>query len=280
MDGVINIDKPSGITSSAAVIAVRRTLGIKAVGHMGTLDPIGSGVLLIGIGKGTRLFDYFLKKEKTYITEFEFGYESDTLDNTGKTVLTTSVLPGKEDIVAVLPGFTGKQMQIPPQYSAKSVAGRRAYDLAREGIAVKLSPSEIEIKSIKLLEKTAENTYNFEIKCSSGTYIRSICRDLAYKLGSLATMTAIRRTECGIFTAANAVKLDKLSESDVIPLEHAITLPRYDAADDDYIKLCNGIKLVKDDLPSGKFALYCRGELFGLAEDENGIKIKTYLRKS
>lgn len=280
MDGIINIDKPSGMTSSNVVVAVRRKLGVKAVGHMGTLDPIGSGVLLIGVGKGTRLFDYFLKKEKTYLAEFEFGPEYDTLDNTGKILRTTDVLPDIESIRSVLPSFIGAQLQMPPQFSAKSVGGRRAYDMAREGITVDLKPSEITVHSITCLSETAPDTYLFEIECSSGTYIRSICRDIAYKLGSLASMTSIRRTKCGVFTAENAVPLDNLSPQNIVPLENVISLPKYTAGDEDYLRLCNGIRLQKSDLPEGKFALYCRGELFGIAENEGGIKIKTYLRNS
>lgn len=280
MDGVINVDKPTNMTSSDVVVAVRRKLGTRAVGHMGTLDPIGTGVLLIGVGKGTRLFDYFLKKEKTYLAEFKFGAEYDTLDNTGSVIKTTDVLPDKTAIDAVLPSFVGTQLQMPPQFSAKLIGGKRAYELAREGIAAQLNPSEITIYDIKCLHMTEPDTYLFEIECSAGTYIRSICRDIAYKLGSLASMTSIRRTKCGVFTADNAVALDDVSADNIIPVGDVLTLPKYFAADDDYTRLCNGVRIKKDDLPEGKFALYCRGELFGIAEDLDGIKIKTYLRKS
>ena len=279
MDGLINIDKPSGLTSSKVVQVVRRKLNVKTAGHMGTLDPMGSGILLVGLGKGARLFDYYLKKDKTYISEFEFGYECDTLDNTGMVTARTEQVPALAQINGVLPSFVGKQLQMPPAYSAKSVGGRRAYDLARSGEAVELKPSEIIVHSIKCLKETAKNTYAFEIKCGAGTYIRSLCRDIAYAVGSLASMVSIRRTQCGEFLAENAVPLDNVTENDVLPLEKVISLPRYDADENDYKKLCNGVRISADGAPDGLFVLYCKGELFGIAENDNGIRIKTYLRK-
>ena len=196
MLGFINVYKPSLMTSNAVLAKIKRQYGIKKIGHMGTLDPLAEGVLPIAIGNATRMFDYFLNKQKTYIATFEFGYETDTLDSQGEKIAETNVLPTKDEVLNVLSGFMGKQLQMPPKYSAKNVNGKRAYDLARAGVDFELNPKEIEIFNINLLENNG-NTFVFEITCSSGTYIRSIGRDLGYKLNSLATMTKLIRTKSG-----------------------------------------------------------------------------------
>ncbi len=281
MKGVLNLYKPRGITSSAAVVSVRKILGVKAIGHMGTLDPAGEGVLLLGVGKATRLFDHFLHKDKVYTAEFCFGYVTDTLDGDGTVTQTTDVIPDRAALTAILPQFIGKQQQIPPQYSAKSVHGVRAYALAREGKTVALPPCEVEIYSLECTEQTGEYTYRMQIHCSSGTYIRSLCRDIAAALGSLATMVSIKRLRCGPFTAENSVTLDRLAqekENALVPLCEALNdLPVVRLSDELFAPLCNGIKIPCEQ--KGEFLLYCRGELFGIARAEKRIlKIKTYLR--
>lgn len=283
MKGIINLYKPKGITSSSAVVSCRKILGIKAIGHMGTLDPAGEGVLLLGVGKATRLFDFFLKKDKVYEAEFEFGYATDTLDGDGAVTDSTNNLPSKDEIEAVLSKFTGKQQQIPPAYSAKSVNGVRAYKMARTGRSPELKPCEVEIYSVKLIKQTGDNKYLFEIHCSSGTYIRSICRDIAAELNSLATMVSIKRTRCGNFCVQNSVTLEKLNElkaAALVPIEEAIaTLPKTELDDEFYAPLLNGIKVKYDGEEGKPTALYCKNELFGIATIENGfIRIKTYLR--
>ena len=146
MNGFFNIHKPKGMTSSQAVGKIKYLLGRKIkVGHMGTLDPIASGVLPIAVGRATRLFDFLLQKKKTYIATFQFGYITDTLDNTGAILDKTDKIPTLQELENVLPNFLGIQEQIPPQYSAKSVNGKRAYDMARQGEYVELKPCKIEI---------------------------------------------------------------------------------------------------------------------------------------
>ena len=242
---------------------------------------MGEGVLLLGVGKATRLFDYFLKKDKVYEAEFEFGYETDTLDSEGIITAKTSVMPDIESINNVLFKLCGKQMQVPPQYSAKSVNGVRSYKMARDGKAVELAACPVEIHSIRLLKQTSENTYLFEIHCSSGTYIRSICRDLAHLLNTYATMISIKRTRCGSFTSQEAITLDKLSEVKEAALVSAdIALKSLNSVylpDECYAQLCSGIKIPYSYV--GDFALYCKNELFGVANADNGyIKVKSYLR--
>lgn len=282
MKGILNIYKPRGITSSDVVVKCRKILGTKAIGHMGTLDPAGEGVLLLGVGKATRLFDMFLHKDKVYEAEFQFGYETDTLDGDGQTVAKTENIPTMSDIETVLSDFIGKQMQVPPQYSAKSVGGVRCYKLARAGKQVELPPCEVEIYSLELIRETRKNTYLFKIHCSAGTYVRSICRDVASKLDSSATMVSIKRLRCGDFCVEESVALERLEsikEAAVIPVEKALNaLPVVTLKDEQYTPLCNGIKIPCEGR-AGDFALWCKGELFGIAHTVNGIiKIKTYLR--
>lgn len=281
MKGVLNLNKEPGMTSASAVARVRRILGERAVGHMGTLDPQGEGVLLIGVGKATRLFDFYLNKDKVYRATFTFGYATDTLDGDGAVIEDGRPIPEEAALRAALTKSVGAVEQMPPVYSAKSVGGVRAYRLARQGITPQLTPKRVEIYSAKLLSFLSPAA-EVEIHCSSGTYIRSICRDVAAMLGTVATMTAIRRTRCGAFTVDDAVtltQLETLGTRALIPVEKALAeLPRVDAPDSLYTSIANGVR-VAIDAPDEPFTLYCRGELFGLGKHENGlVGVKTNLR--
>lgn len=281
--GVLNINKPTGFTSQDVVSVVRGILKTRQIGHMGTLDPQGEGVLLLGIGKGTRLFGLMLKKDKVYRAEFDFGYETDTLDKDGNVLQETDVIPSQSQIESKLSEFLGEIDQIPPKYSAKNVNGVRAYDLAREGKSFDLKSCKVTIYDYKLIEKSGPNKYLFEISCSGGTYIRSLCRDLAYSLNSLATMTSIIRTKCGNFVLEDSVTLDELKEvkdNAVISLDDALShLYRLDVNEEFYDKLLNGIGYDIDFNINEDFTVYCKNQLFGLGKIENGkVKIKTYLK--
>lgn len=214
MQGFLSIYKPTKMSSAFVVRRVKRKLNTPKVGHMGTLDPLAVGILPIAIGKATRMFDYFLDKNKKYIAHFTFGYITNTLDSDGEVEDKTDVVPTKEEVLKILPNFAGKINQMPPNFSAKKVGGMKAYELARMGVEVELKPKEIEVYSIELLDQISNDTFSFAIDCSSGTYIRSIARDLGYGLNSLATMTFLERTESGYFDLENAVKLDDFEESD------------------------------------------------------------------
>lgn len=274
MNGILNLNKPGGITSAAAVNKVKRILNEKTVGHMGTLDPQGTGVLLIGVGKAARLFDFFLKKDKIYRAEFTFGYTTDTLDGDGTVTDRTDVLPSESDIVQKIKLLTGEVDQIPPQYSAKSVNGKRAYDVARGGGFTDLAPSRVNIYDISLINKSGANSYIFEISCSSGTYIRSICRDLAALLGSLATMTMICRIKCGEFLVSDSVTLDELAvkkENALIPVDSVLdSIPRVDMPEYKFRLMQNGVKVYTDFEIEKPSAIYCNNELFGIGKTENG----------
>ena len=188
--GIINVLKPAGITSTAVLNAIKKQLRPNKIGHLGTLDPSGTGVLPVCINKATKLFDYYLKKDKCYRAVFVFGKETDTLDSDGQVINQDDKTITKQQIENILSSFVGKQLQLPPKYSAKKVAGQRAYELARQDKDFELTAKEVEIYDINVITEIAHNAFLFEIKCSSGTYIRSIARDIAKKLDTVAYMGA------------------------------------------------------------------------------------------
>lgn len=212
-NGIIVLNKPTGMSSFLAVKKVQRIIGAKKAGHMGTLDPLGTGVLLVGINKGTKLFDKYLGKTKEYIATFKFGVETDTLDSEGSIVKVKEAKISKDDITSIIKKFIGKISQMPPDYSAKKINGKKACDLVRQGKPVELKPKEIEIYNIELIEELGNNCFSFKILCSAGTYVRSIARDLARELGTVGTMVSIIRTKCGEFNLTQSCTLKDLEES-------------------------------------------------------------------
>ncbi len=271
--GVINFLKPVGMTSSDAVGIVKKAVGTKKVGHLGTLDPLASGVLPIAFGKATRLFDVFLKKRKTYIAFFDFSYKTDTLDNDGEVLERTDKVVTEEEIERVLPSFIGKISQLPPKYSAKNINGERAYDLARKGEDFYILPSVIEIFDIKLLRKECNN-FVFSIECSAGTYIRSIARDLGEKLGALGTMTALIRTKSGMFDISSAVTKEELLSAGTecaISAENALSdYPPIYLDGEDARKISNGVS-INLDCEDGLYRLYLCEKFCGGIEIENNM---------
>ncbi len=295
MKGFVNIRKPYGMTSSDVVVKVRGILrragGEKQkVGHLGTLDPIGTGVLPIAVGTATRLFDYMQQKVKIYRATFVFGETTDTLDCTGKVVEKSSVIPSREQIDKGAKNIVGEIDQIPPQYSAKSVGGVRAYDLARKGIQVELIPKKVTVYYVKTVESDIdgapytlkENEYAFEIACSSGTYIRSIARDLAASLGTVAYMSSICRIKSGDFEIYDSVSL---ADFEKMPLEHLepidCALKNFEKVQIDDMqasKVLNGVSIKVNDLPLDDFVVAHGGEVLGIGECVNGLlHIKTRL---
>ena len=281
MNGLINLFKPSGMSSARAVSRVKRILDEKTVGHMGTLDPMAEGVLVIGVGKSARLFDYITQSGKTYIAKFEFGYATDTLDALGTVTERTNDIPSSDAVLHAMQSLVGEIEQIPPAYSAKHVDGKRAYALARSGQTVELKPSRVTIYGVSLVCQPSPNEMVFEIDCSSGTYIRSICRDVAKMCGSLATMTFLRRTRSGMFDVSDSISLDELEakkSSALVPPEAALTaLPRYEVGTEFFDDMLHGRKLPCEI--DGIARVYCNGVFFGVGYSENGtLKIKTYLK--
>ena len=284
--GFLNVDKPSGITSSAVVNKIKWLTG-QPCGHMGTLDPLASGVLPVGVGNATRLFDYFLQKKKTYLARFQFGATSDTLDSTGEVVFGGTV-PTEEQIRAVIPSLIGDVMQVPPKYSAKNVDGKRGYDLARQGIDFTLPPKQVRIESIVLQKKSVEkDSYDFEIVCGAGTYIRSIARDMGEALGTQALMNGLRRTQSGIFKAEDGVYFEELVEMQdypewiedkIIPVENVLPFDTLVLTAKDKHKIFNGVS-IDTDREDGTYKYYREdGTFYGLATVKEGkAKLTTKL---
>lgn len=211
-EGVINILKPAGMTSNDVVYDVRRAFSIKRVGHTGTLDPGACGVLPVCLGKATKLFDYLVDKEKEYIAELAIGTDTDTLDAYGRITGKDTRIVTAEELLKVIPKFVGEQEQVAPMYSAVSVNGERLYKLARKGVEVERTPRRINVKSIELLQ-SAENRFLMKIRCSKGTYVRTLCHDMAKTLGTCGYVSFLLRSASGAFTLEDSVSLAEVTEA-------------------------------------------------------------------
>lgn len=230
MDGVIIINKPKGYTSSDVVQKVRKVLNTKKVGHAGTLDPLATGVLPVLVGKGTKLSKYLMEHDKTYIATVTLGEKKSTGDLEGETIETKEVKNITQNLIEqTLSTFLGKQKQLPPMYSAIKKDGKKLYEYAREGIEVERNPREIEIKDIKLLAYE-KNTITFEVSCSKGTYIRTLCEDIAQRLGTVGYMSDLKRTRVNQFKIEDSVDLENINK--FISIEEIFS-------DKEFIKLDN-----------------------------------------
>jgi len=283
MIGFVNVNKPSGMSSSKVVSIIKKFFHLDKVGHMGTLDPLAEGVLPIAIGKATRMFDYLLEKHKTYVAEFTFGRTTNTLDGDGEVIETSDNIPTTKNIDKILSQFKGKINQLPPQFSAKKVNGRCAYDLARNGEIVDLKPKQIEIYDIKLVKQVNDNTFQFLIECSGGTYIRSIARDMAAALNSKAYMSKLVRTKAGKFDIERALTLDEIKDkliSDIIiDIEKVFEFPIINLENQKTKDLLDG-KIIKVDNFDGQYFIKCDKILIGIGlVNKNILKLKTYLRE-
>ena len=215
MFGFLNINKPPHVTSRGAVNAVQKLIKPTRVGHAGTLDPLATGVLVLCIGPATRLTRFIQDQPKVYLADFELGIVSDTEDRYGeKTVVPSAPQISADQLAAVLPFFTGEILQRPPAFSALKLQGKRAYTLARQGKDVQLAPRKIQIHNLQLVDFSYPK-FRLRIHCGSGTYVRSLGRDIGEKLGSGAIMTALTRVSIGDFQLANAISLDDIKESNL-----------------------------------------------------------------
>jgi len=256
--GVLNVYKPTGVTSRDVVNTVQRLIRPVKCGHAGTLDPMATGVLLIGIGPATRLITMLQDGAKTYVAEFMLGQTSDTDDSTGKTeyLPTPAELPTVETINARLQSMTGVVSQVPPIFSAVHVDGQRAYALARRGESVELAAKTVEIHAIRLLSYEWPRL-ELEIICGSGTYIRSIARDLGTELGCGGLMSRLQRTRVGVFGSGDAIPAGDLTlagiQAALLPAVRIVQhMPQYDCTPEDITDLRCGrvLSIVEDRLRS------------------------------
>ena len=212
MNGIVIVDKPEGWTSQDVTARLRRVFGTRRIGHGGTLDPMATGVLPVFVGRATRGVEFFEHAEKTYEATLRLGVSTDTEDITGTVLARQNVDVSREEFLGILPRFRGKIMQIPPMYSALKVNGQKLCDLARKGQAVERKPREIEILELECLEFAGE-TARLRVRCSKGTYIRTLCKDIGQALGCGGCMETLRRTQAGAYSIDEAVPLQTLLDT-------------------------------------------------------------------
>ena len=209
MNGIIIIDKPQEWTSNDVVSRLRRVFNTRRIGHGGTLDPMATGVLPVFVGRATRGVEFFEHAEKVYEATLRFGLTTDTEDITGKVLTETEVTLTEADVRNVLPKFRGDILQVPPMYSAIKVGGQKLYDLARKGREVERQPRNITIHELEMLEFTGIEA-RLRVRCSKGTYIRTLCKDIGEALGCGGCMAALRRVEAGEYTLEGSIPLRQL----------------------------------------------------------------------
>ncbi len=271
MDGVINVNKPMGMTSHDVVGCLRKILNMKKIGHTGTLDPDATGVLPICVGRATKLSEMLMSSEKQYRAELTLGVSTDTQDSSGNILKQCDVSVSEAEIKKVIARFIGELEQIPPMYSAIKVEGKKLYELAREGVEVERQPRRITIYNI-VIEKIDfdRNTIEMTVDCSKGTYIRTLCNDIGEALGCGGHMSALERTRSGRFYVENTVTLEeieqKVQNNDlefITPPEDVLSeYKKVILAEKNVWRVRNGIKI--------SVAGTCEGEIYRLF-DEKGI---------
>lgn len=280
-DGVILIDKPEGITSFTAVAIMKRRLSVKC-GHSGTLDPLATGLLPIMCGKATKLCSFLTDGDKRYTATLLFGKRTDTYDITGNVLEESDRLPSLDEIKDALCEFTGTIKQTPPAFSAIKVGGKALYKLARDGRHVDVPEREITVYSIDIISYR-ENELVLDVACSKGTYIRSICNDLAIKLKTVGCMSALRRTETCGYSVKNAVLPDTEDiEKYIMPMDEVLKeLPAFYPESFFVHLLSNGCAVETKKLkglPSGICRVYDNDRLIGIGETKDTtFKITTHL---
>ena len=241
----LNINKPKGITSFDCIRILRKKLATKSIGHSGTLDPLASGVMQIGVGKATKLLDY-LDSDKTYIANILFGYISSTMDREGEKSFVSEPKFSLNELNSVLNSFVGISEQIPPKYSAIKVNGKKLCDIARKNndADVILKPRQIEIYSIELINFSLPIA-SIKVHCKKGTYIRSLAHDIGQKLGCGAYITDLKRIQAGNFLIENSQDINSEHFCKINPLD-ALLLDKYELSKDQFNKIKNGCKIAID----------------------------------
>lgn len=292
MDGIINVNKETGYTSNDVIAILRGILRMKKIGHTGTLDPDATGVLPVCLGKATRAAQLLTASEKEYEARLCFGFETDTQDLSGKVTRSRSYVFSGQKFYEAVRQLTGEIDQTPPMYSAIKVGGVRLYDLAREGIEVERRSRKVRIEEIEVRELN-EKGARIRVRCSKGTYIRTLCEDLGRKAGCLACMTSLCRLRSGPFTLAESLKLEEIRrlqregtlESRILPVDRMFAhLPSYRVPEDLDRRLLNGNSLLLEleHLAEGeKIRIYnSQGQFAALYEavgEENGaVLCKAY----
>ena len=259
MDAIFNVLKPPRMTSHDVIGFLRRALNTKKIGHGGTLDPDAAGVLPVFAGSATRLLEFAVEGRKEYIAEFTLGSQTDTGDDSGEVVKTMPVLDiCEQKLQTVLAGFLGKQMQLPPMYSAVKINGQKLYQLARQGVEVERTARPIEVYKLELLHCTAKS-FTVRIACSKGTYIRVLGEDIAAALGTCGTMSFLLRTQVGAFTIDKAYTLQEIAQNPAAcaaePLSAVEHLPKLTVNARQAARITNGVRTTVAAVADGRYAL-------------------------
>lgn len=271
MNGILVIKKEKDYTSRDVVNVLNKTLQTKKIGHTGTLDPIATGVLVVCVGKYTKLVSEITGYDKEYIAEIKLGIKTDTQDITGNIIETKPFTVNKEQIKEVLSSFLGKNMQTVPLYSAVKINGKKLYEYARKQEKVELPQREIEIKSIELLSFD-KDIITFKTTVSKGTYIRSLIEDICKKLGVIGTMNNLKRTKQGSFLIENAYTLEEIKTKNYqfIPIEKVFSYPIVNLNEEEYNKVKNGSKITLNN-PNEKIILKYQEEIIAIYQKEKDI---------
>lgn len=276
--GIIIIDKPQGWTSQDVAARLRRVFGTRRVGHGGTLDPMATGVLPVMVGRATRGAAFLENARKQYMATLRLGLLTDTEDITGTVLEIRPVTVGREDVEAMFRRFLGRQMQVPPMYSAVKVDGKKLYTLARQGQHIERAPRPIEIYRLELVQ-VQDRDYTFLVDCSKGTYIRTLCKDIGLALGCGGTMAALRRTQAGAYSLDDAISLECLLDMAEAgdPVERLLRpvdslfphCPKVELSPKQE-RICRNGGVFSTALPSGDYRLYGGGEFLALARCAGG----------
>lgn len=283
MQGILIVDKPTGWTSFDVIAKLRGILGTRKLGHSGTLDPMATGVLPVFCGGASKAVDLQLDHTKAYRATLKLGARTDTGDVTGTVLETAPVTAGEAELLAVLPQFVGPQMQTPPMYSAVKINGQPLYKMARQGIEVERKARPIEIFSIEYGGSPAKDEYVLTVRCSKGTYIRTLLEDIAAAMGQKGTMSALRRVSSGVYGEADAHTLEEIQaaknagmeqlEALMLPVESVFTsLPLLTVAPKVEQHLYNGCPTSRYPAADGRYRVRNEaGAFLGLANVTGGV---------
>ena len=284
MNGILLVDKPQDWTSHDVVAKLRGVFGERRIGHSGTLDPLATGLLVVFLGRATKAVEFSEAAEKEYVAHLRLGMETDTQDITGSVIGTFDSVPARAEVETVLRQFCGEIEQIPPMYSAIKINGQKLYDIARRGGEVERRPRRITIHELSLLGEESGD-YVLRIRCSKGTYIRTLCHDIGQALGCGGVMTALRRTRVGAYDVQNAYSVAALSqmerdaaESLLLPLDSVFS--DYEAvnlspANEAHCRNGRGFSL---DVPDGQYRLYGADEQFLMFADVQSGMVRAMKR--
>ena len=284
MEGIIVVNKPKGITSFDVIRKLKKILKTKKIGHTGTLDPLATGVMLVCVGRATKLASDLEAKDKIYIADFDIGYATDTYDIEGKKIAENTIEISKENLEQSIKKFIGNIKQIPPMYSAIKIDGNKLYHLARKGIEVERPERNVTIEYINLLD-FKDNKVKIETKVSKGCYIRSLIYDIGQDLGTYATMTALQRKQVGDYSLENSYSLEQIEKmvlnndfKFLKTIEEIFSYDKYSLQTEKELTLYkngNTVK-IKENLENKRYRIYFQNEFVGLANIENNNLLKGY----